>query len=50
VIGAIIIAEMEMIIGFFFAPVLTTFAYFVIFLAILMIRPAGLFGYVERRA
>jgi branched-chain amino acid transport system permease protein len=49
-LGAIIIAEMEMFVGFFFKPVLTTFSYFIVFLAILMFRPTGLLGYRERRS
>ncbi|HQB35335.1 MAG TPA: branched-chain amino acid ABC transporter permease [Syntrophorhabdus sp.] len=50
ILGAIIIAVMEMMVGYYFEPALTTFAYFVMFLAILMIRPSGIFGVKERRA
>lgn len=50
IVGAIIIAIMEMMVGYYFEPALTTFAYFIMFLAILMIRPSGIFGVKERRA
>ena len=49
ILGGMIIAQIEMFVGFFFAPFLTTFAYFVVFLIILTLRPYGLFGYKERR-
>jgi branched-chain amino acid transport system permease protein len=48
-LGGIIIALIEMMVGFFLAPVLTTFAYFVLFLIIVSVRPAGLLGTKGRR-
>ena len=48
-LGGIIIAQIEMFVAFFFSPVLTTFAYFLVFLIIVTIRPAGLLGFPERR-
>lgn len=50
IVGAIVIAMMEMLVGYYFDSTLTTFAYFAMFLAILMIRPNGIFGIKERRA
>jgi branched-chain amino acid transport system permease protein len=47
-LGGIIIAQIEMMVAFFAAPVLTAFAYFVVFIMILILRPAGLLGYRER--
>jgi branched-chain amino acid transport system permease protein len=49
ILGGMVIAQIEMFVGFFFEPVLTTFAYFVVFLIILTLRPYGLLGYKERR-
>ena len=49
-LGGIIIAQIETMVAFFFSPVLTTFAYFVVFLIIVSVRPTGLAGYVERRS
>ena len=48
-LGGVIIAFIEMMVAFFLAPVLTTFAYFVIFLFIVSLRPAGLLGTKGRR-
>ena len=48
-LGGIIIAFIEMMVAFFLAPVLTTFAYFVLFLIVVSLRPAGLFGTWGRR-
>jgi branched-chain amino acid transport system permease protein len=47
-LGGIIIAQIEMIVGFFFSPILTSFAYFVVFLIIVTLRPSGLLGFIER--
>ena len=47
-LGGIIIAQIEMIVGFFFSPILTSFAYFIVFLIIVTLRPAGLLGFRER--
>jgi branched-chain amino acid transport system permease protein len=47
-LGGIIIALIEMLVSFFFTPVLTTFAYFIIFLVIVILRPRGLLGQKER--
>ena len=49
-LGGMIIALVEMMVAFFLAPVLTTFAYFVLFLIIVSIRPAGLLGFRGRRS
>jgi len=50
IVGALIIAMIEMLVGYYFDSTLTTFAYFIMFLAILMVRPSGIFGIKERRA
>lgn len=47
-LGGIIIAQIEMLVAFFFEPVLTAFAYFVVFIMILILRPTGLLGFRER--
>ena len=49
-VGGIIIAQIEMIVGFFFSPILTTFAFFVVFLIIVTVKPSGLLGFQERRS
>lgn len=49
-LGGIIIAQIEMLVSFFFAPALTTFAYFVVFLLIVTVRPSGLLGSAARRS
>ena len=49
-LGGIIIAQIEMMVSFFFAPALTTFAYFIVFLIVVSVRPAGLLGFRERRS
>jgi branched-chain amino acid transport system permease protein len=49
-LGGIIIAQIEMMVSFFFAPALTTFAYFIVFLIIVSVRPSGLLGFRERRS
>lgn len=49
-LGGIIIAQIEMLVAFLFSPVLTTFAYFLVFLIIVTLRPAGLLGFRERRS
>jgi branched-chain amino acid transport system permease protein len=48
-LGGIIIAFIEMMVAFFLAPILTTFAYFVLFLIVVSLRPAGLLGTRGRR-
>ena len=48
-LGGIVIAQIEMIVGFFFSPILTTFAYFIVFLIIVTVKPSGLLGFQERR-
>lgn len=47
-LGGIIIAQIEMLVGFFFSPILTSFAYFLVFLIIVTVRPTGLLGFRER--
>ncbi|MBW1699228.1 MAG: branched-chain amino acid ABC transporter permease [Deltaproteobacteria bacterium] len=47
-LAGIIIAQIEMLVAFFFSPVLTTFAYFVVFLVVVTLRPTGLLGFRER--
>jgi branched-chain amino acid transport system permease protein len=49
-LGGIIIAQIEMLVAFLFSPVLTTFAYFLVFLIIVTLRPTGLLGFRERRS
>jgi branched-chain amino acid transport system permease protein len=49
-LGGLIIAQVEMLVAFFFSPVLTTCAYFLVFLMIVTLRPTGLLGYRERRS
>lgn len=49
-LGGIIIAQIEMIVGFFLSPILTSFAYFIVFLVIVTLRPSGLLGFQERRS
>ena len=49
-LGGMIIAQIEMIVGFFISPILTTFAYFMVFLIIVTLRPSGLLGFQERRS
>lgn len=44
VIGALIIGLVESLAGYYIAPDLKEVVYFVIFLGILIVRPAGLFG------
>jgi branched-chain amino acid transport system permease protein len=50
IVGAVVIAMMEVMVGYYFETTLTTFAYFAIFLVILMVRPNGIFGIKERKA
>ena len=47
-LGGIIIAQIEVLVAFFFSPVLTTFAYFIVFLIIVILRPSGILGFRER--
>jgi len=49
-LGGIIIAQIEMLVAFLFSPVLTTFAYFLVFLIIVTLRPTGLLGFQERKS
>ena len=44
VIGSLIIGQVEVFSGFFISPHLNQAIYFVIFIAILLILPTGLFG------